>query len=281
MPRKSRHASHILMLLGILFALLLFLASIFVPKNKEVNAVPQPAIIIIQPNVQDVFVWKTYKDPIYRFEIKYPSDWALPQTQRINDPDYEYEYEADFGTQETLDGNGFEGFSLFIFPTEKCQTAGQQGSGGSPSCATQKTKISTGVDSVENIVEFSTSVYTYTLVPYIPDNGADPQFVKKAALEFGEAQKNFFYDPNLKILKPVSQKTAMSPKAPTPIGRKGKLTGAVSFGGRLVCPHPNRKPMKSPNQGKHVDEDCCPDPDEWPNVACSYKPGDYKIMLKL
>jgi len=38
--------------------------------------------------------------------------------------------------------------------------------------------------------------------------------------------------------------------------------------------------MRSPNKGNHVDEDCCPDPDEWPNIACAYRPSDYAIMLK-
>jgi hypothetical protein len=298
MPRKSRHLSHILMLAGILFAALLFAASIFVPKRKGPAPHPSPAqtdspsdaqISSPQnPPVQDIAIdtsnWKAYEDPTYHFSIKYPSEWPASKTQKINDPDYEYEYEADFGTKDTLDGNGFEGFSIFIFPTEKCSPTNRGSGSENPSCATKKTKVSNGTDGTDQadgIVEFSTLAYTYTLVPYIPNSGADPNLIKKASLEFNGAENTFSYNPNLKVIKPAPPKITSPPKPPTPIGKKGKLTGAVSSGGRLVCPHPNRKPKKSPNQGNHVDEDCCPDPDEWPNIACSYKPGDYNIMLKL
>jgi hypothetical protein len=48
---------------------------------------------------------------------------------------------------------------------------------------------------------------------------------------------------------------------------------------RPSCKH-NDKPHKSKqDKGKHVDEDCCPDPDEWPRPGCVYKPSDYAIML--
>jgi hypothetical protein len=299
MPRKSRHLSHILMLAGILFAALLFAASIFVPKLKLYPTL-SPQNLSSTPTDQntqtgdpsgsqnssqaisiDTSNWKTYKDPTYHFTIKYPAEWPDPKTQKINDPDYKYEYEADFGTADTLDGNGFEGFSIFIFTTEKCSPPNQSSGSENPSCATKKTKVSNGTDQADSIIEFSTMAYTYTIVPYIPSSGADPQIVKKASLELNEAEKTFSYDPNLKIIKPTPQKNISPPKPPTPIGKRGKLTGAVSAGGRLVCPHPNRKPTRSPNQGNHVDEDCCPDPDEWPNIACSYKTGDYKIMLKV
>ena len=40
------------------------------------------------------------------------------------------------------------------------------------------------------------------------------------------------------------------------------------------------KPQKSETKGKHVDEDCCPDPDEWPKPGCVYNAKDYSIMLK-
>jgi hypothetical protein len=295
MPRKSRHLSHILMLLGILFAALLFTASIFVPKRKGPVPTPPPAQTNSSSGAQnpapqdppaqnisiDTSNWKTYGNSTYRFSIEYPPDWADPNVQKINDPDYEYEYEADFGTKDTLDGNGFEGFSIFIFPTGKCSQPNQSSGSENQSCATQKTKISSGADQADGIIEFSTIAYTYTIVPYVPDSGSDPQLVKIASLEFNEAEKTFSYDPSLKIINPAPKNTASPPKPPTPIGKRGKLTGAISSSGRLVCPHPNRKPQKSPNQGKHVDEDCCPDPDEWPNIACSYKPGDYKIMLKV
>lgn len=46
------------------------------------------------------------------------------------------------------------------------------------------------------------------------------------------------------------------------------------------CAEENDHPSKSETKGKHMDEDCCPDPDEWPKPGCAYSAGDYKIMLK-
>jgi hypothetical protein len=46
------------------------------------------------------------------------------------------------------------------------------------------------------------------------------------------------------------------------------------------CREENDHPQKSKQgKGKHLDEDCCPDPDEWPKPGCVYKPSDYGIML--
>jgi len=39
-------------------------------------------------------------------------------------------------------------------------------------------------------------------------------------------------------------------------------------------------PSRSDTKGKHMDEDCCPDPDEWPKPGCIYDAHGYSIMLK-
>ncbi len=278
------------MIVGAVFAFLLIAASVFVPKLKPSPVFsPQDSVsgvtnqnasngdASIDANI-DTTNWKTYKDPVYHFTLKYPEGWENPKTKKISDPDFDYEYQVSFGTKDTLAGDNFEGFNLYVFQTGKCgASAGQANGSAIPNCSTNKSSISVGTSGSENILEFSSMVYSYTLVPYIAPENADPNIVKKINLEFEEAGKTFQYDSSLSISVP---KKPLPPKAATPVGRRGKLTGAVASGGKLICPHPNRKPMKSPNQGKHVDEDCCPDPDEYPNIACAYKPSDYKIMLK-
>jgi hypothetical protein len=296
------------MIIGGAFALLLIATSIFTLKSKPSPA-PSPPISDLKTSDQgeqvkgasknenfpagtlvDTSNWKTYRDPVYHFTLKYPEGWASPEAKKINDPDFEYEYQVLFGTKDTLARTNFDGFNLYVFQTGKCNTLasqanGQKGLAGEivPSCSTKKTSVSAGTSNLEKILEFSSLAYTYTLIPYIPPDNADPELVKKVNLEFDEAEKTFQYDSTLKILtspKPVQSPVASTPpKRAMPVGRRGKLTGAVASGGKLVCPHPNRKPMRSPNQGNHVDEDCCPDPDEYPNIACAYKPSDYKIML--
>ena len=305
MPRRSRHISHFLMIISGIFALLLIMAGIYTSRPKPFPN-PLPTIDNSQPidpggriagvstpedaptetpteTPIDTSEWKKYIDPVYHFTIQYPSEWATPIAKKISDPDFDYEYQVSFGTAETIAGQDFEGFSIYIFRTEKCNGAQASETNNASRCSTKKSSVATGASNTESITEFSSQAYTYTIVPFIPAANADTGLVKKSKLELKEAGKTFQYDTNLKVLtppKPTQPKSVTAPsKSATPIGRRGKLTGSVSSGGRAVCPHPNRKPMRSPNKGNHVDEDCCPDPDEYPNIACFYKPSDYKIML--
>jgi len=288
------------MIIGAAFALLLIAASFFLPKLKPSPALapPNDSVSGTSQNAPtenipievavDTSGWKTYRDPVYHFLIKYPEGWASPEAKKITDPDFDYEYQVLFGTADTLSGENFEGFSVYVFQTGKCAVSAGQANGqdGSSGCATKISSSALETPNREKILEFSSIAYTYTLVPYIAPDGVDSNLVKKVNREFDEAGKTFQYDSSLKVPappKPVVSKSAppaVPPKPAPAVGRRGKLTGAVSKGGKLVCPHPNRKPMRSPNKGNHVDEDCCPDPDEWPNIACAYKPSDYKIMLK-
>jgi hypothetical protein len=42
----------------------------------------------------------------------------------------------------------------------------------------------------------------------------------------------------------------------------------------------NGHPSYSDTKGKHMDEDCCPDPDEWPEPGCIYDAKGLALMLK-
>jgi hypothetical protein len=51
--------------------------------------------------------------------------------------------------------------------------------------------------------------------------------------------------------------------------------------GKGRCADPKDDPQKSQQgKGKHTDEDCCPDPDEYPDPRCYYTPAGYALMLK-
>jgi hypothetical protein len=53
-----------------------------------------------------------------------------------------------------------------------------------------------------------------------------------------------------------------------------------SNAGRVSCREKNDgDPSKSQTKGKHQDEDCCPDPDEWPKPGCTYSPRGIALML--
>jgi len=62
--------------------------------------------------------------------------------------------------------------------------------------------------------------------------------------------------------------------APRPVAAK-------SVGGKLVCAKKTDHPGKSKtNKKKHLDMECCLDPDEYPNPWCYYNPNVYGKYLK-
>jgi hypothetical protein len=52
-----------------------------------------------------------------------------------------------------------------------------------------------------------------------------------------------------------------------------------SFSSGTVCAEKNDHPRKSDTKGKHRDEDCCPDPDEWPKPGCAYSAAGLALMM--
>lgn len=48
--------------------------------------------------------------------------------------------------------------------------------------------------------------------------------------------------------------------------------------GKNTCHH-NDSPHASTTKKQHMDEDCCPDPDEWANPKCSYSVSGYAVMI--
>jgi hypothetical protein len=92
-----------------------------------------------------------------------------------------------------------------------------------------------------------------------------------------EKQDELFYEKltHLNEVKPRMQPQAQKPImiAPRVIVRKPVVL-------RISCAEKNDHPSYSDTKGKHMDEDCCPDPDEWPKPGCAYSPSSRALMLK-
>jgi hypothetical protein len=89
--------------------------------------------------------------------------------------------------------------------------------------------------------------------------------------------------------KPVEKIVENTMKAPAPVVRKDTTkTTAVAkppvipkkeASKSISCKHKNDHPSYSKTKGKHMDEDCCPDPDEWPKPGCVYSKKGLALML--
>jgi len=78
------------------------------------------------------------------------------------------------------------------------------------------------------------------------------------------------------IYRPKPKPVVVKPKitAPMPVSYK-------KVNGLRVCAKKNDKPGKSKQgKSKHMDMECCLDPDEYPNPHCYYDPAKYGKYLK-
>lgn len=229
----------------------------------------------------DTAGWKTYQNNLYNFEIKYPNGWAEPKEEKFLDPDFAYEYKITFSPDGAQQNGSAEGFTIFIYKTEPCvdgsnfsnsQNLGlfnQLSSNATQQCSTHKAIVINGNSNY--FYEFSGKIYTFTIFPFHADEN-NPVLAENGHDQFKASVRTVVFD---FIPKPENKTIYLAPKNPAV-----KKTNAVVYSGGQKCPHPGQKPQKSQAKGKHVDEDCCPDPDEWPNPVCAYKSPDYAIMLK-
>lgn len=119
------------------------------------------------------------------------------------------------------------------------------------------------------------SQYVYNLVPKFKEGwglAGDPaEEIKSHMPEFFAAASTMEL---IDIVRP--KPTIVKPKiiAPMPYAYK-------TVNGRRVCSVKNDHPSKSDkHKGKHMDMECCLDPDEYPNPNCYYDPIKYGKYLK-
>ncbi|MFA6160463.1 MAG: hypothetical protein WC678_05275 [Parcubacteria group bacterium] len=96
----------------------------------------------------------------------------------------------------------------------------------------------------------------------------------------GEAQKVFGKIEEKKLPDPLPEIIIEEPplevKAPIP---KAPLPHPIPV--KISCKHPSDNPSKSKTKKhSHVDEDCCPDPDEYPKPGCVYSAKGLSILKK-
>lgn len=250
----------------------------------------------------DISSWKTYQNRWYGFELKHPADWNNPLAQRKVSTDQwtaRYQFRQKNVSPESL----FIGFDLSVYENSKISNLFQTAEFPAKKSNSEKTDeycqnivghiIETGNYPAEEIYigpdddcyestlffSFIKGNYLYVLSPRFKDESqrslVDPR------VEITNSFPEFFsVTSTLSIIDIVRPKpVAVAPpkpkvNAPMPVSYK-------KVGERLVCAKKNDKPSKSnTNKKKHMDMECCLDPDEYPNPHCSYEAKKYQKYLK-
>ncbi|MDD5652287.1 MAG: hypothetical protein PHX98_02695 [Candidatus Moranbacteria bacterium] len=264
--------------------------------NDEFQNNSRNKINSIQSRI-DSGIWKDYQTQLYGFKIKYPQDWNKPIAGiPVGDSGAEYRY----GFRKAGDDDDkYIGFDVAVYDINKTKELTSTGeypklkdgiTAETEGCETiEGHLIETGEypaefiyipyddDCFQPVLFFSVTQgqYIYNIVPVVragAEASGDPMVeVSDNLPEFFEAISFF---ENIEIVRP-KPKPVPKITAPKPVSYKKDSLG------RLVCAKDNDKPSKSKqNKGKHLDMECCLDPDEYPNPHCYYPPEKYGKYLR-
>lgn len=245
----------------------------------------------------DTSEWRDYESKWYGFKIKYPQDWKKPIAGiSVGNSGAEYRY----GFRKANDSEGkYIGFDVVVYNISK--TKEFTNTGEFPAlknglveeehdCETiEGHLIETGDysaeeiyipledDCYESVLFFSVTQgqYIYNIVPVLRDGLEE---TGDRMVEISDNLPEFFsaisFFDNIEIVRPKPKPRAVI-NAPKPVSYKKDSLG------RRVCAKKNDKPGKSKkDKGKHLDMECCLDPDEYPNPHCYYSPDKYGKYLK-
>ena len=250
--------------------------------------------------IQDVIDganWKKHQSQWYGFEISYPESWKNPINQAAaRNAKWEYRYQ--FRKNEIKENNPYIGFDLVIYALTKTDgllnTAEFPLAKNDGLCENDKAHIiETGDYAAEEIYvpptdtcrdpilffSYTRGAYIYNIVPMTKDgfsSQGDPR------VEIVDNFPEFFeIISTLNPVELVRPKPKVAEAKPKTVRAKGPMPVAFKqVGGRLVCDKEDDKPSKSnKGKGKHLDMECCLDPDEYPNPNCYYDPNKYGKYL--
>ena len=240
--------------------------------------------------------WKYYKTDWYGFELKYPENWNNPVLKNTEEY-FSWEYRYQFRKPSEEGGNPFIGFDVVVynlakvkefyntdeFPTLKNEDMGITKEIRVP-MAENEDYVAEQVyvdenDRYYNPAYFYTLIrgeYIYNIVPVIAEGEKEFQSKKEVIKNFPEFITVASTFNLIDIKRPTPNiSTRIKIAAPKPVAE----TARDSLG-RMICKKKNDHPGKSDNgKGKHLDMECCLDPDEYPNPWCYYPPEKYGKWL--
>lgn len=247
----------------------------------------------------DTTDWKLYQTQWYGFEIKYPDDWKKPIPKgAVSGAKWEYRYQ--FRKSVSEENNPYVGFDVVVynvnkikelsntdeFPTVKNEELKNQGI-----CQEIEGHLAENEEyPAEQIyIDFTDDCYNpayfYTLT-------RDQYIYNIVPMLAGEEEKTIQTEREIiqnlpEFISASSTFNLIDIKRPKPAPAKPKITAPKPIAttkrdaqGRMVCAKKNDHPAKSDkNKKKHLDMECCLDPDEYPNPHCYYPPSKYGKYL--
>ncbi|OGI26705.1 MAG: hypothetical protein A2359_03445 [Candidatus Moranbacteria bacterium RIFOXYB1_FULL_43_19] len=238
-------------------------------------------------NTIDSSNWKKTNNQFWGFSVKYPGGWLSPKSQR-KPAGSKWEARYQFRKKDA-GGNPFLGFDVAVYDvpktkelrnTEEYPVPKNDKPDANSQCQNieghaieiddfpaEEIYIPLGDDCYNAALFFSIvkDRYIYNIVPVLEagaERGTDPR------LAVNDNFPDYYAAASTLVLIDIVRPKPAPPKpkitAPKPVSYK-------VVGGRLVCAKKNDKPRKSrQNKGKHLDMECCLDPDEYPNPWCTY-----------
>ena len=250
--------------------------------------------------------WKTYSNSWYGFSLKYPPNWKPPvaanpilstKNSSGNTAPDQWEKKYFFARPTDEPEDNLLGFDLFVYDLKKVSElrntaqfpkVKESFSENPVSCnlnigghlieSTDFTAEEIHVPQKDKCLEntfFFTLVserYIFNLIPKFKDNFSSEKDVRNEVITdlpdlFGAATSLNLID----IKRPIPK-----PKITAPMPAAYAMVG-----GRMVCNKKNDKPSRSDKtKHRHMDMECCLDPDEYPNPHCYYDSGKYGKYLK-
>jgi len=239
----------------------------------------------------DTVNWKIYRDDLSGFSIKYPDRWDNPTVNKGGN----YLEKISFSNGLDSSDEDYKGFQVYLYDagkypgpagtdnltpknsvTFKASSCAQaefgEASIGDEDYAGQEVFVTGESECFKETYFFSVtrSGYTLNLVPEVGqvDSPLGNDIKSEVIMGFPKFFEliSTLIIPEKKIVKEdvPEEKTITDPvvkKAPP-------HRTLVKLG---TCRHKNDHPRKSKTKKhRHMDEDCCMDPDEWPNPRCQY-----------
>lgn len=275
-------------------------------EKIEVQAVQNLSEQIIFEEVEtiqeeiDTAKWKEYRSNWYGFSVSYPETWKDPASQAAP-KNSKWEYKFEFRMAKIEESNPYLGFDVVVYDlakapelssTNEFPVSKNEEVRTLPQCQNiEGHLIETGDYPAEEIYlpptddcfeaalffSYIRDRYIYNIVPVkkfgvVVDS--DPRIAVNE--NFPEFLAVISTAKIIDIARPKAVAAPPKPKVTAPMPASYKV-----IDGRLVCAKKNDKPSKSDkNKKKHLDMECCLDPDETPNPHCYYPLDKYGKYLK-